>query len=84
MKLLFQLEAPSDGDGAAWGKLPKLNSLAPRRLPMLKLMMMSWPKMLKLPWRLTKLRCEGVELSVFECKHFVKIFWPNFFCEYPS
>jgi hypothetical protein len=59
------------------GKLPKLNSLTLRKLPMLKVTTMPRRKMPKLPWRLIKLKCEEVELSVFERKHFVKIFWPD-------
>jgi hypothetical protein len=50
------------------GMLLKANSLVPRKLSRLKLKPMPCWRMSKLSWRLKELRCEGVELSVFERK----------------
>jgi hypothetical protein len=51
-----------------WGLLLKANPLAPRKLPRFKLKPMPYWRVLKLSWRLRKLRCEGVEFSVVEHK----------------
>jgi hypothetical protein len=51
-----------------WGMLSKVKSLVLRKLPMLKLKPTPRWRMSKLPWGLRKLRCEGVELCVIECK----------------
>jgi hypothetical protein len=50
------------------GMLSKVNSLALRKLPMLKIKLTPRWQMVKLSWKLKKPRCEGVELGVFECK----------------
>jgi hypothetical protein len=52
----------------SWGMLSKVNSLALRKLPRLKLKPTPNWRIPKLSWRLKKLRTEGVELSVFERK----------------